>query len=58
MGPEHNFWFIQFKDVVTILILIATAFAIVWEPIKAVQMRATTMKGGKKSVANSRYSMR
>src|SRR5262245_16724018 len=38
MGAEHNFWFIQFKDVVTILILVATVFAIVWGPIKAVQI--------------------
>jgi hypothetical protein len=38
MGLEHSFWFIQFKDLLTLLVLAATIFAIVWGPIKAVQI--------------------
>jgi len=38
MAPEHAFWFMQFKDVVTILVLVATIAAIAWGPIKAVQI--------------------
>lgn len=38
MGPEHAFWFMQFKDVVTVLVLVATIAAIAWGPIKAVQI--------------------
>jgi Family of unknown function (DUF6680) len=35
---EPSFWSMQFKDVLTLLILVATVFAIVLGPIKAVQI--------------------
>jgi hypothetical protein len=38
MSPEHAFWFMQFKDVLNLLILGATIFVIVWGPIKAVEI--------------------
>lgn len=38
MGPENSFWSLQFKDVLTILVLCATIFAIYYGPIKAVQI--------------------
>jgi hypothetical protein len=38
MPPDTSFWNMQFKDVLTLLILVATVFAIVWGPIKAVQI--------------------
>lgn len=38
MSPEHSFWFMQFKDVLTLLVLAATIVAIAWGPIKAVKI--------------------
>lgn len=38
MGPEHSFWFMQFKDVLTLLVLGATIIAIYYGPIKAVRI--------------------
>lgn len=38
MNSEIGFWFVQFKDVLNGAILAATVFAIIWGPIKAVQI--------------------
>jgi hypothetical protein len=35
---DPAFWTFQFKDLLNLLILIATVFAIVWGPVKAVQI--------------------
>ena len=35
---EAAFWAFQFKDLLNLMMLIATVFAIVWGPIKAVQI--------------------
>lgn len=38
MPPEVSFWDMQFKDGLTLLVLIATIAAIYWGPIRAVQI--------------------
>lgn len=38
MQPGDGFWDMQFKDVLTLLVLIATIAAIYWGPIRAVQI--------------------
>ncbi len=38
MAKEADFWFIQFKDLINIAILLATVAAIMWGPIIAVRM--------------------
>lgn len=38
---EHAFWYIQAKDLITLAVLLVTVFAIVWGPIKAVQVART-----------------
>ncbi|MGO9486553.1 MAG: hypothetical protein ACLPX9_18575 [Rhodomicrobium sp.] len=41
MAKEADFWFIQFKDLINIAILLATVAAIMWGPIIAVRMEGT-----------------
>lgn len=38
MNPETGFWFFQLRDVINVAVLVATIFAIIWGPIRAVQI--------------------